>query len=77
MKQYKVVPYVASITVKQTTQAVAQSVEEIINGYASQGWMFESIEKFETKVNDPGCFGIGAKDSTGYYQLIIFSNLNA
>ena len=72
MKEYKVVPYVANITIKETTQAVAKSLEEIINGFANQGWTFESVEKFETKVNDPGCWGFGAKDSTTFLQLVIF-----
>lgn len=73
MRSYKVVPYVANVTVKDSTTTVAQKLESIINDIASQGWKFESIEKFETTVNDPGCFGVNAKSSTNYFQLIVFS----
>ena len=73
MKIYKVVPYVAKITIKDTTQDVAERLETMINDFAGQGWSFESVEKFETMVNDPGCFGINAKASTNFFQLIVFS----
>lgn len=73
MKTYKVVPYVANISVKDTTQAVAQRLETIINDFSTQGWSFESVEKFETTVSDPGCWGINAKTSTSFFQLIVFS----
>lgn len=73
MKTYKVVPYIASITTKDTTSAVADKLEVLINDFASQGWSFESVEKFETAVNDQGCFGVGAKTSTNFFQLVIFS----
>lgn len=76
MKKYQVVPYVANITIKQTSQAVAQSVEDIINDFSRQGWTFETIERIETKVSDPGCFGVGAKASLTFLQLIIFSREN-
>jgi hypothetical protein len=76
MKHYKVVPYVATITVKDTTQAVAQRLETIINDHSAQGWSFESVEKFETTVNDPGCWGFGAKSSTSFFQLLVFSKDN-
>lgn len=73
MRTYKVVPYVANITVKETTGSVAQKLEVLINDFASQGWTFESVEKFETIVDDPGCFGINAKTSTSFFQLVVFS----
>ena len=73
MKIYKVVPYVANITTKDTTTAVASKLELLINDFSSQGWDFESVEKFETTVNDPGCFGFGAKSATSFFQLVIFS----
>ena len=72
-KTYKVVPYVASITTNDTTSAVAGKLEILINDFASKGWHFESVEKFETAVNDPGCFGLNAKTSTSFFQLVIFS----
>jgi hypothetical protein len=70
MKKYKIVPYVANITTKQTSQAVAESVEKIINDFATQGWIFDSIEKIETNISDPGCFG--KKTAINFIQLIIF-----
>ncbi len=76
MKTYKVVPYVGNITTKDTTATVARNLEILINDFASQGWAFESVEKFETFVKDPGCFGFGAKTSTNFFQLVIFSQSN-
>lgn len=76
MKTYKVVPYVAQITTNQTSRAVAESVEKIINDFASKGWQFESIEKIETNVSDPGCFGFGAKNQTSFVQLIVFCKMD-
>ena len=73
MKTYKVVPYVANITIKDTTTTVAQKLEKVINDFAAQGWSFESVEKFETNVNDPGCWGFNAKTSTTLFQLVVFS----
>lgn len=73
MKTYKVVPYVANITTKDTTTTVAGKLEILINDFSSQGWNFESIEKFETSVDDPGCFGVGAKTTTNFFQLVVFS----
>lgn len=76
MRTYKVVPYVANITVKDTTTTVARSLETLINDFASQGWDFESVEKFETSIKDPGCFGINEKNTTTFFQLVIFSKQN-
>lgn len=73
MRTYKVVPYVANITVKDTTGTVARSLETLINDFASQGWDFESVEKFETSVKDPGCFGINEKNTITFFQLVVFS----
>ena len=76
MRTYKVVPYVANITIKDTTTTVARSLETLINDFASQGWDFESVEKFETSVKDPGCFGMNEKNTTTFFQLVVFSKPN-
>lgn len=76
MKTYKVVPYVANITIKDTAGTVARNLETLINDFASQGWDFESVEKFETSVKDPGCFGLNEKNTTTFLQLVIFSKQN-
>jgi hypothetical protein len=76
MKNYKVVPYVANITTKDTTTTVAQKLESLINDFASQGWTFESVEKFETTVKDPGCWGFNEKTVTNFFQLVVFSKEN-
>ncbi len=73
MLTYKVVPYVANISVKQSSQDVAIAIENIINDYANRGWSFVSIDRLETAVNDPGCFGFNAQKTTSFIQLIIFS----
>jgi len=58
MKPCKVVPYVANITTKETTATAANKPELLINDFAARGWAFESAEKFETVVDDPGYYYI-------------------
>jgi hypothetical protein len=72
-KNYKVIPFVASVTNKQTTGQVAEQLENIINREASEGWNFESLERIETNVTPIGCFGIKDKTTTNFFQLIVFS----
>ncbi|WP_028786571.1 hypothetical protein [Terrimonas ferruginea] len=73
MLNYKVVPYVGNISVKQSSHDAAMAIESIINDYSRHGWSFVSIDRLETAVNDPGCFGINAQKTTSFIQLIIFS----
>ena len=61
MKTYKVVPYVANVTTKQTSQDVALSVQDLINIHADAGWDFGSIEKFETNLIPAGCLSFGQR----------------
>lgn len=72
-KTYKVVPFVAKVTNRQTTQTVADQLEAIINSEAEEGWIFESLERIETDVTPIGCFGIRDKAKTNFIQLVVFS----
>jgi len=73
--EYKVIPFTATLDQKkQTTVAVAEQLEQVINHYKSQGWVYIRLESVSTYVQpDNGCFGIGAKP--GYlaaYQMVVF-----
>lgn len=73
--EYKVIPFTATLDQKkQTAVAVAEQLEEVINYYKSQGWIYIRLESVSTYIQpDNGCFGIGAKP--GYlapYQMVVF-----
>lgn len=59
---YKVIPFIAQINHKDSTDAVAKQLQNLINDYSAQGWEYVRLENVETSVEgDNGCFGIGAK----------------
>jgi hypothetical protein len=73
--QYKVVPFTARLTQKDTTQTVAQQLEALIQKGAEQGWDYVRLESVETIIQgNGGCFGFGATpDRTTFFKMIVFS----
>lgn len=74
--EYKVIPFVASIDAKkETSDKVAEQLENIIVNFANQGWKYERLESVMTFVQpDNGCFGFGAKPGyTTAKQMLVFS----
>jgi ABC-type cobalamin transport system ATPase subunit len=71
---YKVVPFTAQITQKDTTATVADQLQTLINQYSSQGWEYVRLENVETNVApENGCFGIGAKPGfTTSFKMVVF-----
>lgn len=74
--EYKVVPFTALINQgKETSQVVANQLEDLIKQYNVLGWNYVRLESVSTYVQpDSGCFGLGAKP--GYlssYQMLVFS----
>ncbi|NQV52837.1 MAG: hypothetical protein HQ500_06620 [Flavobacteriales bacterium] len=71
---YKVVPFVAQITQKDTTATVAGQLQTLINEHSSQGWEYVRLENVETKVApDNGCFGIGGKPGfSTVFKMVVF-----
>ena len=73
--EYKVIPFVASITQnKGNSVHVAEQLEEIINEAEKQGWKYMRLESVTTYVQpDNGCFGIGGRSGyTTTKQMIVF-----
>jgi hypothetical protein len=72
--EYKVVPFVAQITHKDTTSMVAEQLQSLISEYSSQGWEYVRLENVETKVApDNGCFGIGGKPGfSTVFKMAVF-----
>jgi hypothetical protein len=72
--EYKVVPFVAQITQKDTTGIVAGQLQTLISEYSSQGWEYVRLENVETNVApDSGCFGIGGKPGfSKVFKMVIF-----
>ena len=60
--EYKVVPFNANLTQKDSAEAAAQQLQALIANYQANGYEFVSMESIETNVaGTNGCFGIGAK----------------
>jgi len=77
-KEYKVVPFIATLNQqKQTTKVVAEQLESLIKNYTNQGWEYIRLESVSTYVQpDSGCFGIGGKPGfMASYQMIVFSKI--
>ncbi len=59
--EYKVVPFVASITQQDNAGKAAAQLQALATEYARDGWEYVRLESVETHIaGDNGCFGIGA-----------------
>ena len=71
--KYKVIPFVAELTESDTTSAVANQLDTLINDMSSQGWDYIRLENVDTVVKGnpgaaAGCFGAGATPATPDYS---------
>lgn len=73
---YRVVPFTARLTQKDTTAEVAKQLETLIQQNADEGWEYVGLESVETIVyGNKGCFGMGAKpDVTTHFKMAVFKN---
>lgn len=71
---YRVVPFTARLTQKDTTAEVAKQLESLILQNASEGWEYVGLESVETIIyGNKGCFGMGATpDTTAYFKMVVF-----
>lgn len=72
---YKVVPFVESLDLKNEKRShVSNQLEILIKEYSNQGWEYVRLESVTTIVKpDMGCFGLGAKPGyTIYSQMVVF-----
>ena len=71
---YRVVPFTARLTQKDTTSEVAKQLEALIKENADQGWEYVALESVETIVyGNKGCFGMGATpDMTTHFKMAVF-----
>jgi len=77
---YKVVPFVAKLNQSDTTTAVANQLDVLINDMSSQGWEYVRLESVDTVIKGApgqnGCFGFGATpaepDYTTSYMVAVF-----
>jgi len=76
--EYRVIPFVADVSVTEGTGAAAQQLQDLINKMSQDGWSFLRLENIETIVRDPGksgCFGIGAmppSQNISRYDMAVF-----
>lgn len=72
--EYKVVPFVASITQKDNAAKAAAQLQALATEYAKEGWEYIRLESVETHIaGDNGCFGIGATPATtASVSMVVF-----
>lgn len=76
--KYRVVPFIAKISISEGTEVAANQLQGLINTMANDGWEYMRLENIETIVRDPGskgCFGIGAIPSSQAatrYDMAVF-----
>lgn len=72
--EYKVVPFVASITQNDNSAKAAGQLQALATEYAKDGWEYIRLESVETHIaGDNGCFGIGATPArTASVSMVVF-----
>jgi hypothetical protein len=72
--QFKVLPFVASVSNTQGSGAAAAQLETLINQYSADGWEFVRLESVQTVIaGTSGCFGFGATPAiTTVYSMAVF-----
>ena len=72
--EYKVVPFTAQITRKDTSVTVGKQMQEIIDTNVNEGWEYLRMDSVQTHITaEQGCFGFGAQP--GYmtsFNVLIF-----
>lgn len=77
--KYKVVPFVANISVDDNAATAAGQLADLINEEGERGWEHVRMENIEINIIDPGndgCFGLGAVPSTQTtrrFDMVVFS----
>ena len=74
MKEYKVVPFLASIKEGANPNQIATQLEQIINSNTYDDWKFYRLDNVNVEIA-AGCFGslAGQPNSYSNYDLVIFS----
>lgn len=73
MKTYHVEPFFPSVSAKDLSKhgagLIAKQMEEVINQFAREGWLYEGYESIPVMVN-AGCLGFGTKTQEVRHVLI-------
>lgn len=71
---YKVVPFVASISLAEGATQAASQLEQLVKTWTDLGWEYIRLESVETFVaGNNGCFGLGAQPSRLVsYRMVVF-----
>ena len=72
--EYRVVPFVASITLQDNAAKAAVQLQALATEYAKDGWEYIRLESVETYIaGDNGCFGFGATPArTTSVSMVVF-----
>ena len=73
--QIKSVPFQAKITHKDTSQTVANQLQNLLDTHANDGWEFLKLETVEAfSPASGGCFGVGATQASfSYFSMAVFA----
>lgn len=74
MKNFKAIPFTASISRNDTSKKVADQIQALIDEHSKEGWEYLRLESVETNIEPTtGCFGFGAQPGyTTSFKVIIF-----
>jgi hypothetical protein len=71
---YKVIPFVAKITREDSSAAVAQQMQSLIDANTSEGWEYLRMDSVQTNIaGTNGCFGLGAEPARATsFSVLVF-----
>jgi hypothetical protein len=74
MATYRVVPFVASISLNEGANQAAAQLEALIKSWTDNGWEYVRLESVETYVaGNAGCLGFGATPARmASYSIAVF-----
>jgi hypothetical protein len=72
--RYRVVPFVASVSMNEGRTQAADQLEALIERWSGDGWEYVRLESVETYIaGSAGCFGMGATPGQNVsYSMVVF-----
>jgi hypothetical protein len=71
--EYKAIPFKAQLSRKDTANAIATQLENLINDQAIDGWEFDCLDDVGVSI-EPGCISalLGGRTQYLRYDIVIF-----
>jgi hypothetical protein len=70
--EFKIVPFAAKISQKDSVETVATQMQAVIDKHVSGGWEYLRMDSVPTNVaGNPGCFGLGATPGSSTFCTVL------